>query len=102
MTATLYQPNMQPLDILANSFSQDASSGQILQNSVKAAEVLGCDLGMLDVLACGVGYLVYTIFDHEGEANFPAMAIVAKINGIAFDALDDDAVLRGPVLVVQA
>lgn len=102
MTATLYQPNLQPVAISATGFSQDTISGQILQNSVIAAEALCCETGLIDVLACGAGYLVYTIFDYEGEANFTAMAVVAKISGIEFDVLDDDVVLRGPVLVVMA
>ena len=99
MTVTLYLPDQAPKVVSEAGFRLDEGSGQVIQNSARAAEVLGCDPGMIDVLACGAGYLVYTIFDHEGETNFPAMGVVAEITSIEFDVLDGDAVLRGPVLV---
>ena len=45
--------------------------------------------------------MAYSVFDSEEEANPAAMAAVAAVSGVAFDAEDEDAVLRGAVLVVR-
>ena len=43
--------------------------------------------------------MAYSVFDSEEEANPAAMAAVAAVSGVAFDA--EDEVLRGAVLVVR-
>ena len=63
--------------------------------------LLGCAPGLVDVLASGPEYVAYSVFDSEGEANPAAMAAVAAVSGVAFDSDDEDAVLRGAVLVVS-
>ena len=63
--------------------------------------LLGCAPGLVDVLASGPDYVAYSVFDSEGEANPAAMAAVAAVSGVAFDAEDEDAVLCGAVLVVR-
>ena len=54
------------------------------------------------MLASGQGYIVYSIFDCEGEINPEAMAAVGAVTGMSFDIENEDEVLRGPVLVVLA
>lgn len=66
----------------------------------KVSGLLGCAPGLVDVLASGPEYVAYSVFDSEGEVNPAAMAAVAAVSGVAFDAEDEDAVLRGAVLVV--
>ncbi|WP_345051056.1 hypothetical protein [Hymenobacter glaciei] len=63
--------------------------------------LLGCRPELVDVLACGPEYVAYSVFDCEGETNQAAMAAVAAVTGVAFKAEDEDAVLRGAVLVVS-
>ena len=63
--------------------------------------LLGCALGLVDVLACGPGYVAYSVFDCEGPVNEAAMAAVAEVSGAGFDLDDEDTVLCGPVLVVR-
>ena len=54
------------------------------------------------VLASGQVYIVYCIFDCEGEINPEAMTAVEALTGGSFNAENEDEVLRGPVLVVTA
>ena len=63
--------------------------------------LLGCAPGLVDVLASGPEYVAYSVFDSDEDANPTAMAAVAAVSGVAFDADDEDAVLRGAVLVVR-
>jgi hypothetical protein len=100
MKVTLYEPGLQPADILADGFVVQAEDGRIKQDAARAAELLGCAPGMADVLACGSGYLVYSVFDYEGEVNPAAMAVVAELSGMELDPLNEDEVLQGPVLVI--
>ena len=76
-------------------------ANQVMQDAVRAAELLGCPPELVDVLACGNGYLVYSVFDDEGEVNPAAMAAVAEVSGAELDPINADEVLRGPVLVIR-
>ena len=100
MTVTLYQPGQQPVTVQASGFIMHSDGNLIVQNTDLAAELLGCASGLVDVLACGSGYLVYSLFDYEGEANPAAMAVVADLSGTKLDPLNEDEVLQGPVLVI--
>lgn len=62
--------------------------------------LLGCTPALVDILASGPTYVAYSIYDAEGETNPAAMEAVAKVSGFSFDLDDEDAILRGPVLVV--
>lgn len=75
-------------------------SGQVVQNTVRAAELLSCVPSLVDVLACGKGYLMYSVFDYEGEQNQAAMLVLAEVSGTVLNAGEDDEVLQGPVLVI--
>lgn len=101
MNVTLYQTDTQPQSLLATGFILDAKSGWIVQNQGQAAKFLGCVPSLVDVMASGQGYLIYSIFDYDGAANFSAMAAFTALTGIALDVSDEDEVLRGPVLVIQ-
>ena len=100
MKVTLYMPGIQPAVVPADGFVAQPDSGHIVQNTSRAAELLGCAPGFVDVLACGTGYLVYSVFDYEGEANSTAMAVVAELSGTELDPTNEDEVLQGPVLVI--
>lgn len=100
MRATLYKPGKLPEDIPTEGFSIQSGSDQIVQNANRAALLLGCALALVDVLACGSGYLVYSVFDYEGQINPAAMMAVTEVSGIEFDLLNEDELLQGPVLVI--
>lgn len=102
MTVVLYRPDQHPLTVESAGFITHSESGEIVQDAVRAAEFLGCDPDLVDVLACGSGYVIYSVFDYEGEANESAMAVFSEITGIVLNSADDDEVLQGPVLVVLA
>lgn len=101
MRITLYEPGLQPTEVAVGGFALHSESGQVIQNTGRAAELLGCVPGLVDVLACGTGYLVYSVFDYEGATNPAAMAVVAKLSGMELDLSNEDEILQGPVLVVQ-
>lgn len=102
MTTTLYRPDARPQSLPASIFLMQPGSSQVVQDAARAAELLGCAPGLVDVLACGNGYLVYSVFDDEGEVNPAAMAAVAEVSGIGLDPTNEDEVLRGPVLIIRA
>jgi hypothetical protein len=56
----------------------------------------------VDVLASGTKYVAYSILDYEGKVNHDAMAAVAEVSGVAFDAEDKDTILCGAILIVLA
>ena len=100
MNATLYLPH-QPLQLVSveGLCMPDPATG-LAWVPDKVSGLLGCAPGLVDVLASGPEYVAYSVFDSEGEANPAAMAAVAAVSGVAFDAEDEDTVLRGAVLVV--
>ncbi|MBF9239509.1 hypothetical protein I2I05_19100 [Hymenobacter sp. BT683] len=102
MNTTLYQPSEAPVAIVGAEFCLNEVSGQVIQSSESAAEILGCAPFLVDVLANGNGYLIYSVFDSEGEANPAAMKVFSEITGILVDTEDEDDILRGPVLVITA
>lgn len=101
MTATLYVPN-QPLQLVAtNGLSLPTTAGYAFV-SEEVARYLDCTRSLVDVLACGPGYVAYSVFDFEGDINQPAMIALSTIAGHLFDTEDEEQQLRGPVLVIAA
>jgi hypothetical protein len=101
MNATLYLPQQPPQKVSAEGLSlPDASTG-FARVPEQVPALLGCALGLVDVLASGPGYVVYSVFDCEGEVNYAAMAAVAEVSGVAFDVEDEHVVLCGAVLMVR-
>lgn len=86
---TLYLPGQQPIAKSAKDFTvaEGTHFGQVLP---QAAEVLGCSPSLVDVLACGLNYIVYTTFDSEDQANPIATQAVADLTGIDFNVTDED------------
>lgn len=98
---TLYLPNGSARIIAANTlFLPNELTGLATVND-EVAGYLDCNLGLVDVLACGPNYVAYSVFDSEAETNVTAMTALATITGQPFDSTDDDCILRGPILVVQ-
>ncbi|GAA3967507.1 hypothetical protein [Hymenobacter antarcticus] len=102
MKVTLYRPGQKPEDVPAAAFTTHLESSQIVQDVEHAARLLECTPNLVDVLACGVGYIAYSIFYYEGESNSTAMEAVAAISGTELDLTNEDEVLQGPVLIVVA
>jgi hypothetical protein len=101
MTTTLYIPKKQPINKPNDGFNI-LEDGTFATVPYQAATLLGCAPGLVDVLATGNGYIVYSIFDAEDEVNEAAMRTVAELTGISFDASNEDEVLCGPVLIIRA
>ncbi len=98
MTVTLYLPDQfpQPVELLPLADGIHNSAPVFEQ----VATLLKCHLSLVDVLAAGSGYVIYSVFDSEDSLNLPAMAVASSLTGVLFDQADDDIALRGPVLVV--
>lgn len=101
MTAQLYTPGQLPRLVSSAGFTIPDASG-FAQVPLEAASMLGCALGLVDVLALGDGYVVYTVFDSEEDFNPKAMHVVAQLTGFSFNIEEEDELLCGPVLVVTA
>lgn len=101
MTATLYAPNQPARPITTDGLGLADFMKGYIQNSGMVAKLLDTTPELVDILASGPGYLVFSVFDHEGEVNSAAMRAVAALTGVEFDLDNEDEVLRGPVLVIQ-
>ena len=99
MIATLYIPGQSSETIDELDSPEIVNGFTNVPNQVPA--LLDCLPDLVDILASGRGYVVYSVFDSEGEANDNAMEAVSTLTGIQFSPDDDDTLLRGPVLVVN-
>ena len=102
MRAILFLPSQLERSVQATGFTMPDPVTGLVRVPPQAAELLECAHSLVDVLASGPEYVVYSIFDFEGEPNTAAMAAVAKLSGHDFDEADEDHVLARPTLVVYA
>lgn len=100
MNATLYLPHQPPQLVSVEGLCMPDPATGFARVSNQVPTLLGCTPGLVDVLASGPEYVAYSVLDSDGEVNPAAMAAVAAVSGVVFDAEDEDAVLRGAVLVV--
>ena len=101
MHATLYPPQHPPYTVPVDGLSMPEPATGLARVPQQVHVLLDCAPELVDVLASGPGYVAYSIFDCEGPINHAAMAAVAEVSGVAFDAADEDAILCGVVLVVR-
>ena len=101
MNATLYLPHQPPQLVSVEGLCLLDPTTGFARVPDQVPGLLGCAPGLVDVLASGPDYVAYSVFDSEEEANPAAMAAVAAVSGVAFDSNDEDAVLRGAILIVQ-
>ncbi|GAB3309397.1 hypothetical protein GCM10027511_21910 [Hymenobacter humi] len=101
MKATLYLPSQPPLDISTEDLSLPDPATGLAKIPKRVSALLGCAPELVDVLACGPGYVAYSVFDSEGDINLNAMTAVTKATGVRFDTDDEDTVLLGPILMVE-
>ena len=101
MNATLYLPHQPPQLVAVEGLCMPNPATGFARVPDQVPGLLGCAPELVDVLASGPEYVAYSVFDSDGEANPAAMAAVAAVSGVAFDAEDEDAILRGAVLIVR-
>lgn len=101
LRATLYIPQQEPDTLLADGLQLPDPVTGLAPLPERVAVLLNCAPKLVDVLANGPRYVVYSIFDCEGEVNYRAMTAIGELAGQAFDIDDEDSILRGAVLVVQ-
>lgn len=99
MIATLYIPGQSPRAVDEPEGSEMINGFTNAPGQVPA--LLGCSPNLVDILASGRDYVVYSVFDSDGEANDNAMEAVSTLTGIQFSPDDDDTCLCGPVLVIE-
>jgi hypothetical protein len=100
MTATLYQPQQPPQTVSAAGLQLPDPATGFATVPKHVPVLLNCAPELVDVLASGPQYVAYSIFDCEGPANYAAMEAVAAASGVTFDRNDEDAILRGAVLLL--
>ena len=100
MTITLFSPEKEPVNIPVAEFNANLVAGGT-KPMERVAELLGCPKLLVDVLATGETYAIYTIYDCGGEINPKAMEAAAKLTGIDFNMDTEFEVLRGNVLVLS-
>ena len=97
--ALLYVPGRGPMAVSEDGLAEPADGRGVLTSRV--SELLDCAPQLVDVLAIGTGYVVWSVFDSEEAVNPEAMAAVAELAGVGFNPSSDGEALRGPVLVVK-
>ena len=100
MTATLYLPQQSPQTVSAEGLVLPDPATRLARVSAEVPILLGCAPELVDILTTGPSFVAYSIYDSEGEVNPAAMEAVAQVSGVSFDLEDEDAVLRGAVLLV--
>lgn len=100
MNATLYLPHQPPRSVPTDGLYMPDPKTGFASVPEQVPVLLGCAMELVDVLACGPGYVAYSVFDCEEPVNEAAMAAVTGVSGQGFSLDDEDAVLCGPVLVV--
>ena len=103
MKATLFLPNKEPTEVPVEGLHlPDASTG-FVPASVAAAVLLGCSPNLVDILACGTEYVVYSIFGYEeGPPNQLAKEKINLIADVPFSLEGEEEELYGAILVVQS
>ena len=99
MTITLYKPSEEPQQLAHFEGAENLISGGNRPMEHVAA-LMGCTPGLVDVLASGPNYVMFSIFDYEGPINLPAMEVLTKLTGVEMNVDDEDEQLCGPILVV--
>jgi hypothetical protein len=101
MVATLYLPGQLPQAVSTTGLLLPDPATRFSRVPEQVPVLLNCVLELVDVLASGPGYVVYSVFDCEEPINLEAMTAVAEVSGVVFDPDDEDALLCGAVLVVR-
>ena len=100
MKALLYKPGEEPIAVSTEGLTTPGNGVRFATVSAKVPQLLECHESLVDVLACGEGYAVYSIFDNELEPNPGAMSALDEITG-ELSTEDEDNLLRGPILFVD-
>ena len=101
MKAILYLPLHPPQVVSSEGLVLPHEATGFASVPAIVATLLDCAPNLVDVLACGANYVVYIVFDSQEEANPVATQAAATLTGIDFNAVDEDELLRGTVLIVQ-
>jgi hypothetical protein len=104
MKATLYIPSQVPQAVSAEGLSLSSGAESYAHVTDRAAHLLGCPKGMVDILDTGSDYAAYSVFDYEGgEPNLAAVDILNMISRQpASYGADEGSQLYGPILIVTA
>jgi hypothetical protein len=102
MKATLYTPFQLPQAMPTSGLSLPNPETGFASIPDNVSVFLGCSQALVDILTFGTNYVVYTVFDHDGDINKSAMLAVAEVAGEIFGVGDEDSHLCGPVLIVRA
>ena len=101
MQVLLYSPGAEPKAIKPEGFVVPKSDKDFAAVPDQVRALLNCHPDLVDILACGAGYVVYSVFDSEGEENLAAMVALSRLTGIDLNADDEDEQLRGNILFVD-
>ena len=86
--------------VCSPQFAAAVTGGTITPKLHRIAQLLRCQPTLVDVLACGHGYGIYSIFDAEGKPNTLAMAEFTRLTGVQLDPEADHDRLLGPVVTL--
>ena len=98
--ATLYLPEHAPRPIHFDDLHAISSVNNFMHIPPDIPALLKCRPELVDVLASGPKYIIYSVFDATGKTNPEAMKMVAQLSGIILDVTNEDEILRGPVIIL--
>ena len=101
MQAVLYAPQQAPQTVAVDGIALPDLVTGLVQVPKQVPGLLGCAPMLVDVLASAPDYIAYSVFDHDGQVNHAAMEALAKLTGVSFGE-NEDSILRGAVLLIQA
>ncbi|RZK44307.1 MAG: hypothetical protein EOO61_04310 [Hymenobacter sp.] len=101
MQAVLYAPQQTPQTVSIDGMALPDPATGLVRVPEQVPRLLDCAPTLVDVLASAPNYIVYAVFDHDGQVNHAAMEALTKLTGASFGE-NEDSILRGAVLIIQA
>ena len=100
VTITLYKPGESPEEVPYFEFAENIIVGGFWPME-HVAGLLNCRAELIDVLASGPDYAMFSIFDCQGYLNPAVMEVFFAITGVKSSVDPEEDELRGPIMLIK-
>jgi hypothetical protein len=100
MRVTVFNPGKPPVNFDSADYFGTATGGRITAKFHRVAEQLKCRPSLVDLLAMGHGFALFSVFDALGQPNELAMQEFTRRTGMQLDPKDGVDMILGPVVML--